>query len=422
MSEFESIPAPSELIAPATAETVEAPPVLPPVVTEPILSAEERAESAASRRGGAGLQKYDTDGNPVCRLCGRGVEDMAKHVQEAHGVNITEYAKEYPGWPLVSKKVKGLGDGLSYLEREKKKFSVFETFGFHWPEKPDKTVDGYAERGPLCPTVDPFYVFDPEVTMDALMAMHLGDKVLTVGPTGSGKSSLWQQIAARLGMNFLRINFDAGVTRPDLVGQFVVKGREMEFAYGALPRGMALPGTIICFDEWDAVSEECAFVLQRPLEEDSQLMILEIGDQVVSLHPDNIIVATSNTTGLGDDSGLYSSGTRIQNYATVNRFSMTIKLDYLAKEQEEQILLRRFEDLSEMEARALVKIVNATRSSSEKGEIAAPLSTRDLVNWCQKYILTGDVEKAAKLAFIHRSPREDQDVLRGIVRRGWRGE
>ena len=385
-------------------------------------------EKALSRKSEDGMARFDTKGNPICRLCGLGHPDMSKHLELSHEISVKEYSERYPDWPLIVKKVTGLGEGLSFLDRKTSTFLVSELFGFIWKKRsgdpyPEKDVFGFAESGPLTPKVDPFYVFDPKITQAALIGMHLGDKILNVGPTGSGKSSFWRQIAARLNFNFIRINFDAGVTRPDLVGQWVVKNSDMVFAYGALAQGMALPGTIMCLDEWDAASEETAFVLQRPLEEESQLLLLEKGDEVVSLHSANIIVATSNTTGMGDDTGLYSTGTRVQNWATINRFSMTIPMDYLAKEKEEQILLRRFAEhgLTEKEAKAIVKIGNSTRSSAENRDIAAPLSTRDLVNWTQKYLLMGDIEDAALYCFVYRAPREDQDVLRGLVRRGWTG-
>lgn len=243
----------------------------------------------------------------------------------------------------------------------------------------------------------------------------MGDFTVT---HNSGKSSLWQQIAARLNYNFVRINFDGGITRSDLVGQWVVKGSTMVFQYGILPSAMALGGTIVCLDEWDAIGEEVSFVLQRPLEADSQLLLLEKGEELVTLHPDNVIVATANTNGMGDDTGLYATGTRIQNYAQINRFNLTILLDYLAPEQEEMILLKRYkEEISPIEAKFMVKVVNAVREAFARGRISAPLSTRDLINWAEKFIALGDAKKAAKYCFVNRMPTEERGVLFDLIER-----
>lgn len=260
--------------------------------------------------------------------------------------------------------------------------------------------------------VDEYYGF----CLDGDCRYVMGDFTVT---HNTGKTSLWTQIGARLNYNVVRINFDGGITRADLVGQWVVKGRDMTYQYGILPTGMTLPGTIIIIDEWDTVSDECSFVLQRPLEEESQLLLLEKGEEVISLHPDNIIVATANTNGMGDDTGLYTHGTRLQNYSQINRFSMTIIMDYLPPKEEQQILLNRFDTLEPEEAEMIITVVNTIREAFLKRTVSAPLSTRDAINWCMKYTLLGDIHKAAKYTFINRSPLEDQEVLTSIVKRAF---
>lgn len=259
---------------------------------------------------------------------------------------------------------------------------------------------------------DHFYGFG----LDRDRRYLMGNGIVT---HNSGKTSFWEQIAARLNYNFIRINFDAGITRADLVGQWVVKGKDMTFAYGILPSAMVLPGTIICLDEWDTISEECSFVLQRPLEQHSQLLILEHGEQVITLHKHNMIVGTANTAGMGDDTGLYSAGTRLQNFSQINRFSMTIEMDYLPAKEEQKILARRFPELEELMVEAMVQVANSVRESFMQGEISAPLSTRDVINWAEKFTFWGDIEKASKYCFINRMPPEDREVMRQIVFRAF---
>lgn len=378
--------------------------------------------------------KYNSLGLPICRLCGKAQVDIKHHITEIHKISVDDYAERYKGAPLNPiEGVSTKGSILSYQEREKKEFSVKETFGFWWKEKDgkkiDRTIEGYKTPGPLTPEIDSDYVFNPEYTTFALLGLYLRDRVLTYGNTGTGKTSLWQQIAARLNMNFVRISFDSGIVRDSLIGQWIVKDKEMFFSYGILPLGMLLPGTIICLDEWDTISDECCFVLQRPLESLGQLLIMENGEEIITLHKDNIFVATANTFGMGDESGLYSQGTRIQNYSQINRFSLTIEMEYLPPEQEKKILLNKFgpsatrikgemRRIDENEADVMVMIVNKVRQAYMRSEIASPLSTRDLINWSEKYLmLGGNVEKAAKYCFINRMPREDREVVLQIIRR-----
>lgn len=365
--------------------------------------------------------KYSSAGLPVCRLCGQAQENLTEHINEAHGVSLEQYQKDYPGWPVTPMGTGSIAATLSYMAREKKKYSVQDVFGFWWDKKAkqDKLVTGFAEPGPLTPRIDPSYVFDPEYTSVALLALFLKDRVLTVGPTGTGKTSMWTQIGARLNYNVVRINFDAGITRADLIGQWVVKGRSMDFMYGILPSAMVLPGTIIILDEWDTISDECSFVLQRPLEEESQLLIMEKGEEVIQLHEDNLIVSTANTAGMGDDSGLYTQGTKLQNFSQINRYSMTIEMQYLPPAEEEAILVKRFPGLRASEAKFIVQVVNTIRDAFLKGQVSAPLSTRDAINWCEKYTVWGDIDKAARYCFINRMPLEDREVVRGIIKRAF---
>ena len=378
-------------------------------------------EDGKVERGGAFDAKWDMEGAPICALCGHSVSgSFAEHLEEVHATTLAKYTEQFPEWPLVKRS--DVGSSLGFHEREKKMFSVEQTFGFWWSRGKDKLVQGYAEAGHLTPKIDPNYVFEPELTQVALAGLHMKDKILMFGPTGSGKTSIWEQIAARLNFNFVRINFDAGITRSDLVGMHVVKGKSMTFEEGILPTGMSLPGTIICFDEWDTASEEVSFVLQRPLESNSQLLLLEDNKRIVKLHKENVIVATANTAGMGDDTGLYS-GTRQQNYSQINRFSLTIETNYLPEKDEVEILERKFGSASEGKTidsdilKAMVRLVNAVREAHTRGELSVPLSTRDLINWGEKMRIWGSPQKSAKYCFVNRYPLEDREVVEALIKR-----
>jgi cobaltochelatase CobS len=130
-------------------------------------------------------------------------------------------------------------------------------------------------------------------------------------------------------------------------------------------------------------------------------------------------VATANTTGQGDETGLYAHGTKVQNYSQLNRFGLTIKMSYLDAEKEAEMIQKRHPDLSAAECQTLVKAVNQVREAYMKGELSAPLSPRDLINWADKYIRMGDPIRAAKYCFLNRMPEEDHLAAEGIIQRSF---
>jgi len=322
--------------------------------------------------------------------------------------------------------------------RTRAKFGIHATFGIQLGFEEDaqgnplldangkkipkeREVDGFLEPCPagFTPVIDKSYEFPEEETKVILLGLAKGDRMLIVGETGTGKTSLITQIAARLNYGVARINFDGAITRQDLIGEWVIKGKSMEFQYGVLVHAFKQPGTIIILDEWDSISGECAFVLQRPLEKDEGNLLLMETNELIPLHPDNAIIATANTCGQGDDTGLYSHGTKVQNYAQLNRFGLTLRLKYLDPEKEMAMIGSRFPSLSKQECKALVKAITTVREAYLNGEISAPLSPRDLINWAEKYIMMGDPIRAAKYCFLNRMPDEDHMTTEQIIQRSF---
>jgi cobaltochelatase CobS len=324
-------------------------------------------------------------------------------------------------------------DEMVYIHREPATFSVRETFGLDLgPEMDehgnvvkkngkevlrDKDIFGYKDPIPHTPEKIDGYVFPKDDTLAILMAMECKDPMLLVGHTGTGKTSLIEQVAARLNYGVVKVSYDGAVTRHDIIGEWVIKGKEMKFQFGVVPLAFRTRGVIVLLDEWDAQNEETAFVLQRPLQkEDRKIFVVET-NKLIAMHDENIIAATANTNGQGDDTGLYSQGTRVQSYAQLNRFAVTVRLDWLKPEQEKEMLNNRFKDLDTDEVESLVTAINKVRDGFSNGAISVPLSTRDLINWADKYIKFGDAMKAARYCFLNRMNQEDSSVVQGLIQR-----
>jgi len=340
--------------------------------------------------------------------------------------------------PKFSNEVTRLSNNndLDFPEREEKKFSIRNTFGLDLgPEKDDegntilddkgnpklkdKFIQGYESPTEHTPTLKPNYVFSKDETLAVLMGMTGQDPILLVGHTGTGKTSMIEQIAARLNFNCVKISFDGAVSRNDIIGEWVVKGKDMVYQYGIIPIAFRMPGTLIILDEWDAQDEETAFVLQRPLQKEDRKVFLLDTLELIPMHPSNIICATANTNGQGDDTGLYSQGTRVQSYAQLNRFAITVRLDYLSPEAEKKLINEEYPDLYDDETDSLVVAVNKVRDGFSNGQLSVPLSTRDLLNWSDKYLKFGDAMKAARFCFLNRMNLEDARVCEGIIQRAF---
>ncbi|MDO8359909.1 MAG: AAA family ATPase, partial [Devosia sp.] len=225
-----------------------------------------------------------------------------------------------------------------YTNVPNKEFSVRELFGIDT----DMKVKGYAEADDHVPPFDPDYLFDRNTTLAILAGFAFNRRVMVQGYHGTGKSTHIEQVAARLNWPLVRVNLDAHVSRIDLVGKdaIVLKdGKQItEFRDGILP--WAVQNNIaLVFDEYDAGRPDVMFVIQRVLETQGRLTLLD-QNRVITPHPAFRLFATTNTIGLGDTSGLYH-GTQQINQGQMDRWSIVTTLNYLAHDEEVEIVLAK---------------------------------------------------------------------------------
>ena len=162
------------------------------------------------------------------------------------------------------------------------------------------------------------------------------------GYHGTGKSTHIEQVAARLNWPMIRINLDAHISRIDLVGRDAIvlqDGQQVtEFREGLLPWALQHPVALV-FDEYDAGRPDVMFVIQRVLETDGKLTLLD-QNRVIRPNPWFRLFATTNTIGLGDTTGLYH-GTQAINQGQIDRWNIVATLNYLPAETEAQIVLAK---------------------------------------------------------------------------------
>ncbi|MDA7987562.1 MAG: AAA family ATPase [Alphaproteobacteria bacterium] len=277
-------------------------------------------------------------------------------------------------------------------------------------------VPAFSRPTSLVPETDPCYKFDRDTTLAILSGFTHGRRVMVQGHHGTGKSTHIEQVAARLNWPCVRINFDGHISRVDLVGRDAIVLRDgkqvTEFREGLLPWCLQRPVALV-FDEYDAGRADVMFVVQRILEQEGKLTLLD-QNRVITPDPGFRLFATANTIGLGDTSGLYH-GTQQINQGQMDRWNVIVGLNYLEPRAEEEIVLARSRELDTPDGRELVRnmvaVAGLTRQALMTGDISTVMSPRTVMTWAENALIFDDTEFAFALAFLNRCDEAERRTI-----------
>ena len=298
------------------------------------------------------------------------------------------------------------------------KISVRQTFGIDT----DMEVPGFAEPEDHVPDLDPDYLFDRETTLAILAGFSRNRRVMVTGYHGTGKSTHIEQVAARLNWPCVRVNLASHVSRIDLVGKdaIVLKdGKQVtEFRDGILP--WALQHNIaLVFDEYDAGRPDVMFVIQRVLEVSGRLTLLD-QNKVIKPHPAFRLFSTANTVGLGDTSGLYH-GTQQSNQGQMDRWSIVTTLNYLAHDEEVEIVLAKARHYRNPEGRdivnKMVRLADLTRNAFANGDLSTVMSPRTVITWAENAEIFNDVGFAFRITFLNKCDEAERSLVAEFYQR-----
>ncbi len=301
--------------------------------------------------------------------------------------------------------------------------SARQTFGIDC----DMQVPAFSERAEHVPDIDEAYRFDRDTTLAILAGFAHNRRVLIQGYHGTGKSTHIEQVAARLNWPCIRINLDSHVSRIDLVGKDAIVLRDgqqvTEFREGILPWAYQT-ATALVFDEYDAGRADVMFVIQRVLEAEGRLTLLD-QSRVLHPHPSFRLFATSNTVGLGDTTGLYH-GTQQINQGQMDRWNIVATLNYLSHDDEQDIVLSKVPDYDTAEGRstiqAMVALAELTRSGFINGDVSTVMSPRTVITWAENAELFGDIGFAFRLTFLNKCDEVERPVVAEFYQRCFGGE
>ncbi len=278
--------------------------------------------------------------------------------------------------------------------------SAREVFGI----ETDMQVPAFSAPNPFMPDLDESYQFDPETTRAILAGFSHNRRVMVQGYHGTGKSTHIEQVAARLHWPCTRVNLDSHISRIDLIGKDAIVIRDgkqiTDFREGVLPWALRNPVALV-FDEYDAGRPDVMFVIQRVLEVEGKLTLLD-QNEVIRPNPGFRLFATANTVGLGDTTGLYH-GTQQINQGQMDRWSMVVTLNYLSQRAETDIIASKCPAADRTMLEHMVQVANLSRQGFMNGEISTVMSPRTVISWAQNTeIFAGDVAFAFRLTFLNK--------------------
>ena len=291
------------------------------------------------------------------------------------------------------------------------------TFGI----KKKLKVPFFKKKEEMVPTIDENYIFDEETTMSILVGFKHNKKVLVQGLHGTGKSSHIEQIAARLNWPCLRINLDGHISRFDLLGKdsIILKDNKQvtTFKEGLLPWAIQNPVALV-LDEYDAGRPDVMFVIQRILEVEGKLTLLD-QNKVITPHPYFRIFGTCNTLGLGDSTGLYS-GTQSLNQGQLDRWNIFTTLNTIDPEVEIKIVECKIgKNKSKLSGKLplMIRLANLVRQAFSSSDLSVTMSPRTSILWAENFFIFGNLEKAFELTFLNKCDLNDKKIIKELYQR-----
>lgn len=296
--------------------------------------------------------------------------------------------------------------------------SVRQTFGID----SDLQVPAFSITSDYVPETDDTYQFDKDTTLALLAGFAHNRRTLIQGYHGTGKSTHVEQVAARLNWPCVRVNLDSHISRFDLLGKDAITLRDgkqvTEFREGILPWAIQNPVALV-FDEYDAGRPDVMFVIQRILESNGKLTLLD-QSRILKPHSSFRLFATANTIGLGDTSGLYH-GTQQINQGQMDRWNIVASLNYLAADKEAEIVLAKvptfFNKKGKEDITAMVQLANLTRQGFMAGDLSTVMSPRTVISWAENMEIFKDRNFAFRLSFFNKCDDSEKPIVREYYQR-----
>jgi len=313
---------------------------------------------------------------------------------------LTEIANALP--VFERKPARDVFDGVLRYEYagELVDFSDFEVCVWNDPDAPARVDD---------------YSFNPQHLHQALIALDdpLPDNVWLAGERGTGKTEFVSQIASRLGRRLFRVNFDEALERAEFIGGNTIENSNVVWKAGVITQAIQHTGAIVLLDEIGFARAQNLAVLHALCERSPHrsIVIAETGKRIpVASHV--VFFGADNSNGHGDTSGNFA-GVRDQNTAFLDRFSYTLRFEYLPADDEINLVCNRT-GLPRDAGEVLIKFANVAREKARAGILTQPPSLRQLFAWARAIQKGVPVAVSFENAIVNKFPADCESELRGI--------
>jgi cobaltochelatase CobS len=376
----------------------------------------------------------------TCQICGAQTHLISKHLKDEHpAYTIDMYKDEFPDAPLMSALAKEKLEEIAEKKRKevaampteetKEGFEIrtlHDTFGLGRVkaalradgrpipvECQNEVHEGFED---FIPEKDSGYVFPIDLLKLINVGIRLDKKVYIWGHAGTGKSTILEQYCAHTRRPMLRVQHTVNTEESHIVGQWTVKEGATVFELGPLAIAMK-HGLVYMADEYDFALPSVLSVYQAVLE-GKPLVIKEAdhANRIIKPHPNFRFVATGNTNGVGDETGLYQ-GTNIQNAANYERFGIVEEVKYMDAKTEIAVIINQSAASDRDTAEKLVAFATEVRKAFAGGSIGSTISPRALINAADMGCVMGDLKRGLQVSFVNRLSRIDQETVSQFAQR-----
>ena len=250
--------------------------------------------------------------------------------------------------------------------------------------------------------------------IEALIKMKNFVTIYITGLSGNGKTTMIEQVCAKLKRECFRINIVGTTDEDDLFGGLRLVNGDTVWQDGAVIQAMKR-GAVLLLDEVDLGSEK--LMCLQPILEGKGVYIKKKNEWVVPAEG-FAVVATANTKGKGSEDGRFV-GTNVMNEAFLDRFDYTYEQDYAPKGTEKKILVKAMKKYGATDndfIDHLVSWAEMIRKSYKDGAVNEIISTRRLINICKAYSVFNNKIKAVGMS-LARFDRETQDAFMSLYKK-----
>jgi MoxR-like ATPase len=240
----------------------------------------------------------------------------------------------------------------------------------------------------------PYGYFDD---VEAIIRSGMFYPVFITGLSGNGKTTMIDQVCAKLARELFRVNITVETDEDDLLGGFRLVDGSTVWQDGPVVAAMERGG-ILLLDEIDLASSK--IMCLQPVLEGKGVFLKKVG-RFVKPAAGFTVFATANTKGKGSDDGRFV-GTNVMNEAFLDRFPICIEQDYPPAVMEKKILYKKMESLGIDKgyrpfADNLVKWASVIRKSFAESTVDEIITTRRLLNIIEGFAIFSKKRRAIEL-------------------------